>query len=310
MKYSLSKSSFLRGLQCHKALWLLKNRPGLAREPDAALLARFEQGHEVGKLAQGLFAGGVEVAYDQDREKMIRETAGLMARGEQTIYEATFSYDDVLVMVDILHKGGAGWEIYEVKSGTSVKEINIWDLAVQYYVLRGAGVDVAKASLVHINAEYLRRGEVDIRGLFIMEDMTGEARRRQASIRRKIEEMRAALGPECPDIDIGPHCSDPFECDFIPYCWAHVPSPSVFELHRLGSKMKFDLYYSGVLRLEDLPRDMGLNKRQKMQVDAEVSGRTFLDREGIRAFLETLRYPLYFLDFDVSGHVKIPPCGH
>jgi len=306
MRHALSKSSFLTGLQCHKALWLLKNRPELAREPEGALLAIFEQGQEVGKLAQGLFAGGVEVGFDDDREKMMRETAGLMAGGEPTIYEATFSHDNVLVMVDILHKGEAGWEIYEVKSGTSVKEINIWDVAVQYYVLSGAGIDITRASLVHINSSYVRRGDIDIHGLFTIEDMTDEARRRQESVRRKIEEMRAALGHGCPDIDIGPHCRDPYECDFIPHCWAHVPSPSVFEIHRLGSKTKFDLYYRGVVEFRDLPGDLILNARQKMQVDAEIEDRTFLDRDGIRAFLDTLNYPMYFLDFE-TFQKAVPP---
>ena len=59
----LSKSQFTRGLQCHKSLWLLKNRPELRVEPDASLQARFDAGTGVGLLAQQLFPGGMALEY-------------------------------------------------------------------------------------------------------------------------------------------------------------------------------------------------------------------------------------------------------
>jgi hypothetical protein len=53
--FFLSKSQFTRGLQCHKSLWLFKNRRDLQQKPDASLQARFDAGTAVGILAQQLF---------------------------------------------------------------------------------------------------------------------------------------------------------------------------------------------------------------------------------------------------------------
>jgi len=302
----LSKTQFLRGLQCHKALWLLKKRPDLAVEPDSALLAVFEEGHEAGKLAQGLFPGGVVVEFERDKKKMLKKTIELVDQGVETIYEATFSFDNIFVMVDILHMTDNGWEIYEVKSGTTVKAINLPDLALQYHVLTGAGLSITNASLIHINNSYERHGPIDIQQLFTIEDSTEEIRGLQKRVKQDIEEMRAALGPDCPNIDIGPYCRDPYECGFIPYCWAHVSEPSVFDIHRLNGSKKFELYYQGIVEFKDIPENYYLNERQKMQVDAELTEREYLKVDEIRVFLDTLHYPMYFLDFE-TFQKAIPP---
>ena len=127
----LSKSQFTRGLQCHKSLWLLKNRRELQQKPDAALQARFAAGNKVGEWAQQLFPGGTELEYENGFSANIQKTQELIASGAEVIYEATFRYDNILVMVDILRKGENGWEMYEVKSSTGTKDIFINDTAIQ-----------------------------------------------------------------------------------------------------------------------------------------------------------------------------------
>ena len=57
----LSKSRYLRGLQCPKALWLIKHRPDLRAESGKTQEVMFEKGRTVGKLARGLFGGGDRV---------------------------------------------------------------------------------------------------------------------------------------------------------------------------------------------------------------------------------------------------------
>ena len=57
----LSKSQYLRALQCPKSLWLYRHRPQLCRKPDAREESLFDRGVQVGDLAKGLFPGGVEI---------------------------------------------------------------------------------------------------------------------------------------------------------------------------------------------------------------------------------------------------------
>ncbi len=119
----LSKSQYIKGLQCYKALWLLKNRPDLRQEPDAATQARFDMGHTVGALACQLFPGGSEIEFDyKNFAGMISRTKQLIDDGTEVIYEATFRERGVFAMADILARDIDGWSMYEVKGSTKVKE--------------------------------------------------------------------------------------------------------------------------------------------------------------------------------------------
>ncbi|QPJ62379.1 MAG: hypothetical protein G3M70_11070 [Candidatus Nitronauta litoralis] len=89
----LSKSQYLRGLQCHKKLWLYRNRKDLLEEPDAAQQALFDTGTAVGLLAQQLFPGGEEIRFEEGNfDDKIQRTKDLIESGVRTIYEATFKY--------------------------------------------------------------------------------------------------------------------------------------------------------------------------------------------------------------------------
>ena len=296
--FFLSKSQFTRGLQCHKSLWLLKNRPELRTAPDASLQARFDAGTGVGILAQQLFPGGVVLEYASGIAQNIRTTQELIASGSQTIYEATFRHDNVLAMVDILHRGADGWEIYEVKSSTETKDIFINDTAIQYYVVAGSGITVSGVFLVHLNNRYTRIGELDLHGLFTMDDVTDLTLRRQTDIPQQLADMRLTLEENEPGIDIGPYCTDPYECDFRPYCWKHIPQCSIFDIANLRNNRKFALYYGGTLHMGDIPPDFSLSDNMQIQVEAELSGRDFINTTGIREFLATVIEPVGFLDFE------------
>ena len=294
----LSKSQFTRGLQCHKSLWLLKNRPELRAEPDASLQARFDAGTEVGLLAQQLFPGGMALEYSSGISKNISTTQELIASGTQTIHEATFRHDNVLAMVDILHQGPEGWELYEVKSSTATKDIFINDTAIQYYVVAGSGIKISRVFLVHLNNQYTRMGELDLHTLFTVDDVTELTLSRLADVPQQLADMRQTLEGGEPGIDIGSYCTDPYECDYRPYCWQHIPECSIFDIANLRNNRKFALYYGGFLHMQDIPSDFALSDNMKIQVEAELSGRDFSNIHNIREFLSAVAEPLGFLDFE------------
>jgi len=296
---SLSKSQFIRGLQCQKSLWLYQNNPELRTEPGASQQAIFDQGHEVGLLAQKLFPGGETIEFEGSSfDEKVEKTRNLIDDGVQTIYEATFKYENIVVMVDILHKGKQGWELYEVKASTSVKNVHKQDVAIQYFVVSGSDLTLNSASLIHINNQYLRKGDLNLQQLFSIVDLTEVAAINQEMVEEQLFVMRTVLNNDEPDIDIGPHCNFPYECDFKEHCWSHIPGVSVFNLNRLGENKKFELYYKGIIRFDDLPEDARLTPSQKMQVEAEQTGKEFIDPKRIRQFIDTIHYPLYFLDFE------------
>jgi hypothetical protein len=304
--YGLSKSLILKGIQCPKALYLAKFPPDFELPPKPELEARYRAGIEVGHLAQQLFPGGIEVPYEGlSVAEQVARTRDLIAGGAEIIYEASFVFEGIFVKADILVRRGDGWEIHEVKMATGVKEVNHDDAAIQYYVLNGCGLDVARAFIVHIDNRYVRQGQIEVELLFAGEDVTGEVLARQAEMPRLIADLRAALqGQGEPAIDIGPQCTDPYECDFIPYCWRHIPEDSVFSLRGRGID-KFACYRQGLVRLADLPPER-LNGAQRFQAEATLRQRDHVDPNGIREFLAELWHPLCHLDFETFD-TPIPP---
>ena len=161
----LSKSLYTRGLQCVKSLWLNRYKKDVLTPPNSSAKAIFDTGNEVGELACELFPNGVSIEFNpNDYDGMIDTTKQLINDGVQNIYEASFNYCGIFVAVDILHINDDGSvEIYEVKSSTSIKDIYKHDVSIQYYVLKSLGYDLKKVSIVHINNDYVRDEELEIK---------------------------------------------------------------------------------------------------------------------------------------------------
>jgi hypothetical protein len=301
---ALSKSLFIRGLQCHKSLYLHKYHPELRDEISDEQEALFQTGFEVGKYAQQLFPGGIEIPYDEtSHASQLKMTQAEIGKGTKTLYEAAFSYDDVFVKVDILHKDQDRWEIFEVKSSTEIKDVYLDDSAIQYYVLTGYGLPISKVFLVHINNQCVRSGEINPQSLFTVNDITDYVKDKQPHIAENIVKLKEMLRSDMPDIDIGEYCDKPYQCDFQGHCWQHIPQDSVFDLRRKGVN-KYGLYRQGIIEMKDIPINI-LNKSQRLQVEAFLNKAEKVDKDAIQTFLDKLFYPVCFLDFE-TFYTAIP----
>jgi len=295
---TLSKSQYIRGLQCHKSLWLYKNKPELRDTPDHQTQSAFNTGYQIGDLAKQLFPDGTEIEFDSSNfNGMIEKTKELIANGAEVIYEATFKEDGIFAMADILVKNGDTWDIYEVKASTKVKEYHINDTAIQWYALSKA-INLNRAYVIHVNNQYVRNGELNIKELFTIEDITDLVQDKQYEIELNLDEMEQMLKCDMPDIDIGGQCSDPYSCDFRGHCWKHIPNPSVFNLYWMNGAKKFEMYYKGMITYDDIPSDFRLNDTQTLQINTAKTGKPYINKDIIKDFLETIVYPINFFDFE------------
>ena len=293
----LSKSQYIRGLQCHKALWLYRHRRELMSAVDANREAMFATGHRVGELSKARFPGGSEIEFDSGNfSGMIEQTTRLIEAGEDVIYEATFHCDGVLVMTDILCRNGTTWDFYEVKSSTRVKPYHINDASVQWHVMHRR-IPLGRAKVMHINNRYRFARQLDIEQLFTIADVTDTVRELQPQVSANLASMQAMLEGAEPEIPIGNQCKNPFDCDFRDYCWRQVPVPSVFDLHQLSGERKFGLFHRGLVSYRDL-RQEPLNATQSLQLQTALSGQPHLDRERLALFIDSASYPIHFLDFE------------
>jgi hypothetical protein len=296
----LSKSTFIKGLQCEKSLYLNKYNPELKDEIPASRQAVFDTGHEVGRYAQQLFPGGVDCGFEitKNGQKSAEMTNNFITEGKEVIYEAAFQFEGILVIADIIVKSGNKWKIYEVKSSTSVSEYQIYDTSIQYYVITKCGIDIEDISIIFINNQYVRKGDIDINQLFTTESVLDRSIQNQNLIEQKAKELKEVLeSKSVPDIVIGPHCTNPYDCDFIGHCWKDIPEYSVFDLSRISGKA-FELYEQGIINIENIPDDANLSANQQIEKISYVEDKDIIDKNEIKSFLNTLRYPLYFLDFE------------
>ena len=303
----LSKSRYCSAIQCLKMLWLRTNKPECFDEScmNEAVLAN---GNMVGDLAMGLFGDFVEIPFG-DLSDMIRWTEEEIQKGTPIIAEASFAVDDLFCSVDILRfVGPKDVEIYEVKSSTSLHPIYYHDVAYQTHVLSLCGFQVHRCCLVHLNSAYVREGDLDLNELFTIEDLTDQIYGMLPEVPKNIERIRAYMQQdEEPTDDIGPYCTDPYDCGYWGYCTRALPTPNVFDVARLQGKKKYQLYYDGIISFEALHTCGALSAAQYQQVDHEVLNLPpAVDAKSIQGFMKKLSFPLYFLDFE-SFQPPVPP---
>ncbi len=303
---NLSKSRYTRGVQCPKMLWMEAHKPECFDE-SVLNQAVLDTGNMVGDLAMGRFGEYVEIPFiEGDFAEMERMTRDHLDAGASVVCEATFSFEGNLCMVDILLVEADGVHIVEVKSSTSVHDVYLHDAAFQTWVLSRCGLHVKSVSLMHLNRSYERKGDLDLASLFTRVDITSTVTSMQQEVGERIAALKdIACADEEPVCEIGSHCADPYECGYRHWCWRDMPTPNIFDLGGVGIKRGFSSYYDkGVVTFEDaLAKGAKLNERQRLQVvcalrrDMEEHD-AIVDEAKVHAFLDTLSYPLYFLDFE------------
>ena len=295
----LSKSKYMAGLQCHKKLWWEIHEPDAPElEPDAAHQFIFDQGHEVGRVAQTYVPGGVLIDVPHtERRRRLQETEAALRDGATVLYEPAFEHDGVLVVVDILERVRGGWNLIEVKSSTKVKPQHLPDVAVQTHVLRGAGLEVKRAELMHLNRECRYP---DLSNLFEREDLTLKVEKRLGDIPTEVRAMLRMLRGSLPNVKIGPQCHDPYDCPFIGRCWPEPTPDAIGNLYRLSPARREQYSEEGYESIADLPDDADLNAIQERQRRAVRTGGLVVE-PGLVAALEGLKRPLAFLDFETVG---------
>ncbi len=298
----MSKSRFLAGLQCHKRLYLEIHSPELATEPDEATRAILDRGQELGALARLRFPGGVLVEADHRcmSEALSQTAEWLGDPAIPAIFEGAFQFEGVLIRADILERlagdpsAPSAWRLIEVKSSSRVKDVHVDDLAIQAFVLRGAGIRLLETCLMHVNTRYLYEGgEIDLAQLFLVQDLTELVENRLSAIPDRLAEMRAMLRSSvAPAIEPDGHCHTPYECPFWRHCTQSKPARWIFYLPG-GGRTVHTLAREGIETIDDIPEECTLSSLQR-----RVKDNVEWVSPALKAVLESVRYPVHHLDFE------------
>jgi predicted RecB family nuclease len=286
----------MSGLQCPKLLWWLVDEPEAEElEPDPSLQFLFDRGREVGRAAHAYVPGGVLIDVPQrERRRRLQATAEALRGGARVLYEPAFEHQGVLVVADILERARGGWNLIEVKSSTKVKPEHVPDVAVQAHVLRGAGLEVRRAELMHLNRECRHP---DLSNLFAREDVTAPVEESIEDVPARILALKRALDGPLPDVPIGDHCHEPYDCPFLNRCWPEPPPHAIETLYRLPGARREEYRSEGYRTILDLPRGETLTPIQERQRRAARRNGLVVE-PGLRDALKRLEPPFAYLDFE------------
>ena len=230
MPHLLSKSKYIRGLQCDRALWLDVHNPRLAKYT-AEQMRRFDRGRDFEYAFKSTFPDGIDISAELKRNVDLypERTAQLLdlrpcSAANTVLFEAGFCYDDVLVLADVVRQREDGsLDIYEVKSGNVLSETYRRDAALQHYVISHCR-EVRSFSVVY-NGE----NGVDGANGFNAVDLTEELATQHDEIAANIAAMKAiALATNEPDTPTGQHCLTPYECPYQAHCQSGVRQLALF----------------------------------------------------------------------------------
>ena len=166
----LTKSKYIQGIQCKKALWLRHHSPILFKSNDVQQAA-YDQGVEVGIIARRLFGDAVLIDPKLPFQNKIEITKDFINQFK-SIFEGAFIWNGCFCLVDVLLFRDGEWHLVEVKSSTSVKPIHIHDVAFQHFILTQLGISIDRVFICHINSLYKRESIIDYSLLFNMTDVT------------------------------------------------------------------------------------------------------------------------------------------
>ena len=300
-KHLLSKTSFLKAVQCSKAFFLYKNHYELKDPLPKEKQAVFNRGHQVGTLAQGLFPGGIDVSptHISKIADAVKRTKELIEQGQAVIYEASFIYDEVLIALDILVKKDNKWYAYEVKSSLKISAAYVMDAALQYYVLSNCLPDLEDFYLVTMNDQYVLEDKLDVQALFKIKSVKADAIKNTAFIKYHVQLARTIQEKNTlPKVDIGEKCFAPYKCDFYGTCWKHIPTNNIFDFSGISKKQAQHWFEKGFKTVYYIPEEE-LSGNTKLMVESYKNHTEIIDKPAIAAFFKRVKYPLAFFDAEM-----------
>ena len=213
---AITKTDFMRGMQCRKMLWLDKHKPSLRVIPPE-IQERLDAGNDFGDRAMGMFGPYEEMTVYlpgkqiPDKKAMIAKTQDALERGVEVICEAAFSNYNNYCAVDILRKTSSGYDFYEVKNASEVHEQFIKDAGFQYYIISRCRVKIG-----HI---YIVTHGPDEENPFVPVEITSQAKEYYRWINEHIWDLNR-MQKEKDEIQVKPgeQCTSPYECWYYGYC--------------------------------------------------------------------------------------------
>ena len=302
MNITLTKTDFLKYLNCDKSLWIQKNKPSSYKAPKKSIYEEklSEEGYKV----------------QNELQKHLNNKPDAKQYSFEITYETS---DGLLSIADIVKENQDGTlNLYEVKSSGNINDNHIIDATFQTITMEKSGSKVKDIYIVHINKDYVRGEHLDISQMMEFSLVTNEVRNRIEELKISIKAALDLLNK--PSID-ETSCSclklgRSNHCECFDYFNSKIPKPSIYNLPRI-TKNKIEFFSSdGRYGLENIKEDEVSSSQLKVLQSAKLK-KPIISKNFITSFFNMVKYPLYFFDFEtyssaipiikgVKPHAHIP----
>ncbi|MBS1650591.1 MAG: DUF2779 domain-containing protein [Bacteroidetes bacterium] len=299
----ISKTAFIKLHQCEKAFYFYKKHPYLRDKLSLDKQLIFKRGTDVGVFAQQLFPGGVDVSLKtKSSAKAAEYTNELIQQKTKVIYEATFIWNDVLVMLDILVYDGKNYQAYEIKSSLKISEVFLLDAGLQYFAVKENLKNFNDFYLVTLNADYVLEGNnIEVKKLFKKRNINEAAQKNREYYDAKIKHAKVVLEKDViPNTPIGKHCFKPYACDFFNTCWgSQIPNNSIFNLPFVQKDKIYELFDVGLKTIDSAKESLENYFQNKALFQSICDKTLYINSEKIVEFLSAISFPVMSLDIEV-----------
>jgi len=298
-------------------VWLKKNDKSKLPEIDDNTQAIFDMGNAFEKYAEKLMPDGVRLGFDgfDEYEDLAGRTEQAIKDGNRIIFQARFTAkmegeelpadSSITCITDVVHfVGEKEVELYEIKSSTRAKADHYKDLAFQKIVLQENGYDVVSCSVMHVNNRYVKNGDIDEHEFVGMTDVTRQVDDILEQTKLNIyQAIDTGSQKTMPDPSPRYAKSGGFQpwLEVYEKLFPELDKRSIYNYGFLGAAKIGLLEDEGVEIYNEIPDSIALTKKQRLLVDATKSNKPTIEADKIKEFLETLSYPIYFLDYETMG---------
>jgi len=260
----LTKSDFLQYLVSPMHLWAKKHNE-ITKSLSTFDIHIMNQGYEVENLAKDFL-----------ETYLIRAS-----ENESMVWQKSFSDQHYTLRSDALvyKPKSDSYDLYEIKSGTSIKRENYYDVAYQYLIISKKH-KIDRLFLLHLNKNYIRKGKLDIEQLFVAEDITEKVLEKIEEVeitRSKAWETARSKSPKGIE-----HCYKPGDCPCPGLCHLHLPDFSIYDIPRITERKKKELLAMGILDAKDIPNTFPLNSKQRLISGLAKSKQEHIDYKAIQ----------------------------
>ena len=252
--------------------------------------------------------------YGQVGDKSER-TVGLMDNFEWLV-RARFEYEELRVNIFMMHRNKEGkWDLYFGRSELYPHDSEAQVMAYSIWVLRKLNIPLSNNYFIlHYNHDYIRKEGEELNYdelIKVSHNFYNSHNKLSYEINTIVDQKERDLSPilkEMRNMDVSTlqgkvrtsRCTRRYKCPFYDICWPReklLPDNSI--LHLVSSEHKYEMFEKGIRRLKDADPDLIEGTRQQYaQIRADRRRGLYVDYLAMENYMESIRFPLYFMDFE------------